>query len=169
MKKMIAIILCIVLLFSLTACGGEADSSSDNASTNNSQTQNNNKPEGKTNDAIESLEKQFVGLEKDNIKWDYNSSTKTIVISGNFSISRDEIKKLIEVNGGKNSGSISAKTSFLLAGEKPGPEKIKKAEALGVKIITEEEFRAMIPAADGEQKGIDAVASPDFPVHLTLL
>lgn len=93
---------------------------------------------------------------------------KTIVISGNFSISRDEMKKLIEVNGGKNSGSISAKTSFLLAGEKPGPEKIKKAEALGVKIITEEEFRAMIPSADGEQKGIDAVASPDFPVQLTL-
>lgn len=82
MKKMIAIILCIVFLFSLTACGGGTDSSSDNASTNNSQTQNNNQPEGKTNDAIKSLEKQFVGLEKDNIKWDYNSSTKTIVISG---------------------------------------------------------------------------------------
>ena len=82
MKKMIAIILCIVFLFSLTACGGGTDSSSDNVSTNNSQTQNNNKPEGKTNDAIESLEKQFVALEKDSIKWDYNSSTKTIVISG---------------------------------------------------------------------------------------
>ena len=82
MKKMIAIILCIVFLFSLTACGGGTDSSSDNASTNNSQTQNNNKPEGKTNDAIESLEKQFVALEKDSIEWDYNSSTKTIVISG---------------------------------------------------------------------------------------
>ena len=52
---------------------------------------------------------------------------KTIVISGNFSVSRDEIKALIEANGGKNSGSVSGKTSFLLAGSKPGPEKIKKA------------------------------------------
>lgn len=86
---------------------------------------------------------------------------KTIVISGNFSISRDEMKALIAANGGKNSGSISGKTSFLLAGEKAGPEKLKKAEALGVSIISEEEFRQMIGSAaeqelkrepvDGEQ------------------
>ena len=53
---------------------------------------------------------------------------KTIVISGNFSISRDDMKALIVAHGGKNSGSISGKTAYLLAGEKPGPEKIKKAE-----------------------------------------
>ena len=69
---------------------------------------------------------------------------KTIVISGNFSVSRDEIKALIVSHGGKNSGSISSRTSFLLAGEKPGPEKIKKAEAIGTPIISEEEFRKMI-------------------------
>ena len=69
----------------------------------------------------------------------------TIVISGNFSVSRDEIKALIESNGGKNSGSVSGKTSFLLAGSKPGPEKIKKAEALGVKILDEEAFRKILP------------------------
>ena len=69
---------------------------------------------------------------------------KTIVISGNFSISRDEMKALIVAHGGKSSGSISGKTAYLLAGEKPGPEKIKKAETLGVKIITEEEFRSII-------------------------
>lgn len=69
---------------------------------------------------------------------------KTIVISGNFSISRDEMKALITAHGGKNSGSISGKTSFLLAGEKAGPEKLKKAEALGVSVISEEEFRQMI-------------------------
>ena len=69
---------------------------------------------------------------------------KTIVISGNFSVSRDEIKALIVLHGGKNSGSISSRTSFLLAGEKPGPEKIKKAESLGTPIISEEEFRKMI-------------------------
>ena len=70
---------------------------------------------------------------------------KTIVISGNFSVSRDEIKALIEANGGKNSGSVSGKTSFLLAGSKPGPEKIKKAESLGVQILDEEAFRKLLP------------------------
>lgn len=69
---------------------------------------------------------------------------RTIVISGNFSVSRDEIKALIVSHGGKNSGSISSRTSFLLAGEKPGPEKIKKAESIGTPIISEEEFRKMI-------------------------
>ena len=69
---------------------------------------------------------------------------KTIVISGNFSVSRDEIKELIVSHGGKNSGSISGKTSYLLAGEKPGPEKIRKAETLGTTIINEDEFRKMI-------------------------
>lgn len=69
---------------------------------------------------------------------------KTIVISGNFSVSRDEIKQIISSHGGKNSGSVSGKTSFLLAGEKPGPEKIRKAEASGIAIINEEEFRKML-------------------------
>ena len=69
---------------------------------------------------------------------------KTIVISGNFSVSRDEIKTLIVSHGGKNSGSISSRTSFLLAGEKPGPEKMKKAESIGTPIISEDEFRKMI-------------------------
>ena len=69
---------------------------------------------------------------------------KTIVISGNFSVSRDEMKALIVAHGGKNSGSISGKTAYLLAGEKPGPEKIKKAETLGIEIIDEQKFREMI-------------------------
>ena len=69
---------------------------------------------------------------------------KTIVISGNFSISRDEMKALIAAHGGKNSGSVSGKTSFLLAGEKAGPEKLKKAEALSVPVISEEDFYSMI-------------------------
>lgn len=64
----------------------------------------------------------------------------TIVISGNYSISRDEMKALITANGGKVSGSISGKTTYLLAGEKAGPEKLKKAESLGVKVIGEDEF-----------------------------
>ncbi|MBQ8856164.1 MAG: NAD-dependent DNA ligase LigA [Bacteroidales bacterium] len=67
-----------------------------------------------------------------------------IVISGNFSISRDEMKALIAAHGGKNSSSVSKKTRYLLAGEKPGPEKIKKAEASGVEIIGEKEFMEML-------------------------
>ena len=71
---------------------------------------------------------------------------KVIVISGTFSISRDEMKALVEKHGGKNSGSVSGKTSFLLAGEKPGPEKIKKCEELGVPVIGEAEFMEMLPS-----------------------
>jgi DNA ligase (NAD+) len=70
---------------------------------------------------------------------------KTFVISGVFQKhSRDQLKDLIEKNGGKNTGSISAKTSFVLAGDNMGPEKLKKAEKLGVKIISEDDFEKMI-------------------------
>ena len=69
---------------------------------------------------------------------------KTIVISGNFSISRDDMKALIEAHGGKNSSSVSGKTSYLLAGSKPGPEKVKKAQELGVEIIDEGELYALL-------------------------
>lgn len=65
----------------------------------------------------------------------------SIVVSGVFSLhSRDEYKAMIENNGGKNVGSVSKKTTFILAGENMGPEKRKKAEQLGIPIITEEEF-----------------------------
>ena len=84
---------------------------------------------------------------------------KTIVISGNFSKSRDEMKRLIEDNGGKNSSSVSGKTDFLLAGSKPGPEKIRKAEELGVKIIGEDEFMSMIPSGDSPA-GDDDIVEP---------
>ncbi len=75
-------------------------------------------------------------------------SGKTLVISGNFSVSREEIKSLIEANGGKNSGSVSGKTTYLLAGSKPGPEKVKKATELGIEIIDEARFRQMIGWSD---------------------
>ena len=74
---------------------------------------------------------------------------KSIVISGNFSISRDDMKALIEANGGRNSSSVSGKTDYLLAGEKPGPEKIKKATELGVSIIDETTFMTMISQGEG--------------------
>ena len=70
---------------------------------------------------------------------------KSIVVSGVFAKhSRDEYKSMIEANGGKNVGSVSKKTSFILAGENMGPEKRKKAESLGVEILTEEEFLELI-------------------------
>ena len=70
---------------------------------------------------------------------------KSIVVSGVFAHhSRDEYKAMIESNGGKNVGSVSKKTSFVLAGDNMGPEKRKKAETLGVAIITEEEFLELI-------------------------
>lgn len=69
----------------------------------------------------------------------------SIVISGTFSQhSRDEYKAMIEANGGKNSGSVSKKTSFILAGENMGPEKRKKAEELGIRLVDEDEFLLMI-------------------------
>jgi len=69
----------------------------------------------------------------------------SFVISGVFERhSRDELKELIEKNGGKNTGSVSAKTSYLLAGEGMGPSKRAKAEKLEVKIISEADFESMI-------------------------
>ena len=70
---------------------------------------------------------------------------QSIVISGVFQhYSRDEYKLFIEQNGGKNVGSISSKTSFILAGDNMGPSKLQKAEKLGIRIVSEEEFLEMI-------------------------
>jgi len=69
----------------------------------------------------------------------------SFVVSGVFSkFNRDDLKKVIEQNGGKNIGSISSKTSYVLAGENMGPAKLEKAEKLGVKIITEDDFIKML-------------------------
>ena len=70
---------------------------------------------------------------------------KTVVISGNFSISRERMKDLIVAHGGKAGSSVSGNTAFLLAGTKPGPEKLRKCEKLGIPVVSEEEFRAMLP------------------------
>ena len=93
-------------------------------------------------------------------------SGMSIVVSGVFStMSRDEIKQLIEDLGGKNVSSISKKTSFVVAGDKMGPEKRKKAESLGIEIKTEDEFLAMIGNRDTEQEttsGQQGVLEFDF-------
>ena len=70
---------------------------------------------------------------------------KTFVVSGVFdNYSRNELKKTIELNGGKNLSSISSKTSYLLAGDKMGPSKLKKAQDLGIQIISELDFITML-------------------------
>jgi len=70
---------------------------------------------------------------------------KSIVVSGKFqNYQRDELKLLIEKYGGKNVSSISSKTDFVLAGDDMGPSKRKKAEELGISIISENEFNTMI-------------------------
>ncbi|MEO9501368.1 NAD-dependent DNA ligase LigA [Nonlabens ulvanivorans] len=71
-------------------------------------------------------------------------SGKSFVISGIFEMSRNDLKKLVEDNGGKNSSSISSKTDYLIRGDKMGPSKLEKAEKLGITMISEQEFLAMI-------------------------
>ncbi|KAA6325251.1 DNA ligase [termite gut metagenome] len=83
--------------------------------------------------------------EEDSSGYTNKLAGKSIVISGVFTQhSRDEYKEIIEKNGGKNSGSISAKTSFILAGDNMGPTKLEKAQKLGVKIMREEEFLELL-------------------------
>ena len=69
---------------------------------------------------------------------------KKIVLSGTFERSRDELKSLIEQNGGVNQSSISTKTDLFLVGEKVGPSKLQKADKFGVKKITEQELIKLI-------------------------
>ena len=80
---------------------------------------------------------------------------KTILVSGKFSISREDIKKLVESHNGKNVTSISSKLDYLVAGENMGPEKRKKAERLNIPIISEAEFLAML-------KDDEIVGKPDL-------
>ena len=80
----------------------------------------------------------------------------SIVISGTFSQhSRDEYKTMIERNGGKNVGSVTSKTSFILAGENMGPEKLKKAESLGVKLVDEITFLEMIKSVSLSEDSVN--------------
>lgn len=96
-------------------------------------------------DVVERL--RNAGLQMEYVQEDGDSrlAGMTIVVSGTFTnYSREEIKADIERHGGKVSGSVSGKTTFLLAGEKTGPEKMKKAEKLGVRLLTEEEYIEMV-------------------------
>ena len=104
--------------------------------------------EGKNRVLVEKLREvglQFATEETDSETSNNKLEGKIIVISGVFEKhSRDEYKAIIENCGGKNSGSISSKTSFILAGDNMGPSKREKAESLGVPLISEDEFLKMI-------------------------
>lgn len=95
-------------------------------------------------------------------------SGKSIVISGVFTKhSRDEYKALIEKNGGKNVGSISGKTSFILAGDNMGPSKLQKAEKLGVPLVDEATFLEMIGEASAESESASTpTVEPDGQLSL---
>lgn len=95
-------------------------------------------------------------------------SGKSIVISGVFTKhSRDEYKALIEKNGGKNVGSISGKTSFILAGDNMGPSKLQKAEKLGVPLVDEATFLEMIGETNAESESATTpTVDPDGQLSL---
>ena len=102
----------------------------------------------KNRDAIERLRSHGVQFALSPEKLENQTDTlagNTFVVSGVFEIlSRDELKKKIEDNGGKVGSSISSKTSYLIAGDKMGPSKRTKAESLGIPIISEQDFLNML-------------------------
>ena len=94
---------------------------------------------------LKSVGVQFALNEKLNLNATNKFEGKIFVVSGVFEkFSRDDLKKSIEDNGGKNGSSISSKTDFLIAGENMGPSKLEKANKLGIKIITEDDFLEML-------------------------
>ena len=100
---------------------------------------------------LKSFDLQFEAIEVVKVGGSNILEGKSVLVSGVFkNYSRDDIKKEVEKHGGKNVGSISAKTSFVLAGENMGPEKLKKAEKLGVQILSEDDFMKLI---GGGEKG----------------
>ena len=83
-------------------------------------------------------------IEKDKEQGPNLLEGKSFVVSGKFTIARDDLKKMISKFGGKNVSAISSKTDYLLAGDAMGPAKLKKAEKLGIPIISEDDFMKMV-------------------------
>ena len=86
---------------------------------------------------------------------------RSFVVSGRFTRSRDEMKELIELHGGRNLAAVSGNVDYLVAGEKMGPAKLKKAEKLGIRILTEEEFLHMVGEADAPSERISQTGLPE--------
>ncbi len=98
------------------------------------------------NEIIESLRSQGLQFETKEITVSKTNKLANLsfVISGTFSIAREELAKLIEENGGKNASSVTSKTNYLVAGENPGPSKMSKAKELQIAIIDEKEFKRIL-------------------------
>ena len=86
---------------------------------------------------------------------------RSFVVSGRFTRSRDEMKELIELHGGRNLAAVSGNVDYLVAGEKMGPAKLKKAEKLGIRILSEEEFLRMVGEADAPSERISQTGLPE--------
>jgi DNA ligase (NAD+) len=103
--------------------------------------------EEKNREIIEKLKQkglQMEIVEEAGVERSNKLEGKSFLVSGVFTRSRDEIKKQIENNGGRNVSAVSAKLDYLLAGDKMGPEKLKKANELNIKIIGEADFDGML-------------------------
>ena len=103
--------------------------------------------EEKNREIVEKLKQkglQMQIIEQEGVERSTKLEGKSFLVSGVFTRSRDEIKKQIENNGGRNVSAVSAKLDYLLAGDKMGPEKLKKANELNIKIIGEADFDAML-------------------------
>lgn len=132
------------------------------------------------NDAnIEIVERlRSAGLQfqvKDKVRESNALENKNVVISGKFTgMSRDDMKALVEKHGGKNLAAVSANVDFIVAGDNMGPAKRQKAEKLGVKIINEAEFMAMISDVDktehveSDEQSVAKAANRDKPIQGTL-
>lgn len=86
---------------------------------------------------------------------------RSFVVSGRFTRSRDEMKELIELHGGRNLAAVSGNVDYLVAGEKMGSAKLKKAEKLGIRILSEEEFLRMVGEADAPSERISQTGLPE--------
>ena len=96
---------------------------------------------------IEMLKKHGLKLaieEEEGMERSNKLEGKTFLVSGTFQMSRDDLKKMIEVNGGRNIAGVSKNLNYLIAGDKMGPEKLKKASDLNINIINEQDFLSMI-------------------------
>lgn len=86
---------------------------------------------------------------------------KSFVVSGKFSISREELKEMIEKYGGRNVSAVSASTDYIIAGEAMGPAKAQKAEKLGVKVISEADFYELVKGTENSSAETNAPNAPD--------
>ena len=92
----------------------------------------------------EIINESIISFDENNFAFPNLLQAKAFVVSGKFSVSRDDIKQMISNYGGKVISAISSKTDYVLAGDKMGPAKLKKAEKLNIAIISEDEFYKMI-------------------------